>query len=210
MWAGIVRRIGRRWVISRHIRRYCRPLLIEGGEEIRGLNGPALIIANHGSHFDTPVVLSVLPGRLRRKTAAAAADRFYRRAKRGWWYSLFLNSFPMERHGGGSATLEYPTSLLSRGWSVLMFPEGTRANCGASIDGAALMAIQAKVPVLPIFTEGLRDLMPKGQRRPQPAAVHVRIGAPVSLLGAATVADGTARLEDAMHRLAEPAWREAA
>src|SRR5512140_995015 len=83
LWARVLRRVGRHWVISRHVRRYCQPLAVEGGACLAGMKGPALIIANHASHFDTPVALSVLPERLRGRTAvAAAADRFYRHDKR--------------------------------------------------------------------------------------------------------------------------------
>lgn len=206
LWARLVRRIGRHWVISRHVKRHCQPFTVEGRDAINGVKGPALIIANHSSHFDTPVALCVLPERLRCKTAvAAAADRFYRRTKRGWWYSLFFNTFPIERHGGGTATLAYPISLLRRGWSVLIYPEGTRSTTGQFgkfHHGVALMAMKMQAPVIPIYTEGLRDVMPKGQRAPRPAAVRVRIGAPVSLADAASVPDGTARLEDAMRALA--------
>ena len=93
MWARALRRLGRHWVISRHVRRYCSPLVVSGRGAIRNVRGPAIIIVNHTSHFDTPVALSVLPEPLRAKTAvAAAADRFYRREKRGWWYSLFFNT----------------------------------------------------------------------------------------------------------------------
>ena len=206
LWARLVRRIGRHWVISRHVKRHCRPFTVEGRDAINGVKGPALIIANHSSHFDTPAALSALPERLRGKTAvAAAADRFYRRTKRGWWYSLFFNTFPIERHGGGAATLEYPMSLLKRGWSVLIYPEGTRSatgQFGSFHHGVALMAMKMQVPVIPIYTEGLRDVMPKGQRTPRPAAVRVRIGAPVSLVDAASVPEATTRLEDAMRTLA--------
>jgi 1-acyl-sn-glycerol-3-phosphate acyltransferase len=130
MPARIARRIGRRWVIARHVEAFCQPLAIDGGERLRSVRGPAIIIANHSSHFDTPVVLSALPERIRHKTAVgAAADRFYRRGKRTWWFSLFFNTFPIVR-GGGSATLDYARELLQRGWSVVIFPEGTRSTSG--------------------------------------------------------------------------------
>jgi len=213
LWARVVRRAGRHWVISRHVNHYCRPLTVEGRARLAGVKGPALIIANHASHFDTPVALSALPERIRGKTAvAAAADRFYRHDKRGWWYSLYFNTFPIERLGGGSATLEYPLSLLRRGWSVLIYPEGTRSRTGelgSFHHGVALMAMKMNVPVIPIYTEGLRDMMPPGQRSPRPAAAHVRIGAPVWLDGAASIPDGTAQLERAMRSLAGEPMRDA-
>jgi 1-acyl-sn-glycerol-3-phosphate acyltransferase len=205
-WARAARRAGRHWVIDRHVRRYCRPFSVEGAEQLTGFDGGAIVIANHSSHFDTPVVLSALPGSIRAKTlVAAAADKFYAvRRKRTWWYSLFLNTFPVHR-GGGVKQLEYPLSLLERGWSVLIYPEGGRSKSGQVQKfkhGPAIMAMQAGVPVIPVYVEGLREVMPKGQREPRPAAVSARIGAPVSLAGAASVPEATAMLEDAMRALA--------
>lgn len=205
-WARLLRRGGRYFVSTRYVRRYCRPFEVEGGEGLRDFRGPSIVIANHSSHFDTPAVLSALPERIRGKIlVAAAADKFYgSRKKRTWWYSLFHGTFPVTR-GGGTRQLEYPLPLFRRGWSVLIYPEGGRSRSGQVQrfrHGVAIMAMQARVPVIPVYIEGLRDVMPKGQRTPRPAAVSARIGAPVSLEGAASVPEGTALLEDAMRALA--------
>jgi 1-acyl-sn-glycerol-3-phosphate acyltransferase len=201
----MARRIGRHWVMSRHIDRFCDPLTVEGREDLDGLSGPVIVMPNHSSHMDTPVALSMLPERLRSKTyVGAAADRFYRPGKRTWWFSLFYGTFPIHR-GGGSASLEYATKLLDGGASILLFPEGTRSIDGEMArfhHGVSLMAMKANVPVVPIYMEGLRNVMPKGQREPQPAAVHVRIGAPVWLDGVGSVPEGTSLLEQAMCELA--------
>jgi len=202
--ARITRRVGRRWVIARHVKAYCRPLTVHGIENFNSIRGPAIIIANHSSHFDTPVVLSVLPERIRCRTAVgAAADRFYRHGKRTWWYSLFFNTFPIVR-GGGSATLDYARQLLKRGWSVVIYPEGTRSTSGGLQQfrhGVAHLAMLANVPVVPIYTQGLRNVMPRGERTPRPASVGVRVGAPVWLDDLTSVPDATERLQAALQTL---------
>ena len=205
-WARALRYVGRHWVIYRHVHEYCRPLTATGIENVADVRGPALIIANHSSHFDTPVALTALPPHLRAKTAvAAAADRFYRHnKKRTWWFSLFWNTFPIAR-GGGKAALAYPMSLLERGWSILIYPEGGRFKPGQVQrfhHGATIMAMQAKVPVIPIYLAGLSEIMPKGVRTPRPGPVSARLGPPVSLDGVESVPDGTALLEKAMRELA--------
>jgi 1-acyl-sn-glycerol-3-phosphate acyltransferase len=204
-WASAVRRAGRHWVLSRHIDRFCDPLTVEGQEHLDGLRGPLIIMPNHSSHMDTPVALSVLPERIRSRTAvAAAADKFYRPGKRGWWFSLFYNAFPIER-GGGSGALDYSVSLLRRGWSIVMYPEGTRSQDSEIAPfhhGVSILAMQAGVPVIPIYMEGLRNVMPKGQRSPRPAAVEVRIGEPIAVERGTPVPQATITLERAMREIA--------
>ncbi|HLB24268.1 MAG TPA: GYD domain-containing protein [Dehalococcoidia bacterium] len=205
-WARAARRIGRHWVTDRHVSKYCKPLTIEGRENLKGHKGAAIVIANHSSHFDSPVVLSALPERIRGKVLlAAAADKFYAyRRKRHWFYSLFHSTFPVHR-GGGIKQLDYPMSLLRRGWSIIIYPEGGRSKTGQIQRfkaGPAIMAMQGKVQVIPIYIEGLREVMPKGQRDPRPGPVFARIGKPVSLDGVTSVSEATAMLENAMRELA--------
>jgi uncharacterized protein with GYD domain len=131
VWARAVRRAGRYWTTTRYVNQYCKPLTVEGRENLAGHKGGAIVIANHSSHFDSPVVYSALPGNIRNRLAmAAAADKFYAsRKKRVWWPSLFQNAFPVHR-GGGVKQLEYPVSLLRGGWSILIYPEGGRSKSG--------------------------------------------------------------------------------
>jgi 1-acyl-sn-glycerol-3-phosphate acyltransferase len=205
LWAQAARRVGRYWVMTRHMRRLCRPLTVEGLENLRGVRGPVLIIANHTSHIDTPTLVSALPGALRERTAvAAAADRFYRNGQRSWWFSLFWNTYPIAR-GGGLKALDYSTWLLKNGWSILIFPEGGRFKAGAVQrfhHGPTILAMQAKVPVVPAYLEGLHLLMPKGTRTPQPGPALVRFGSPVSLEDVTEVPAGTDRLRAAVLALA--------
>jgi 1-acyl-sn-glycerol-3-phosphate acyltransferase len=205
LWARVARRTGRHWVMTRHMRRLCRPMVVEGLENLEGVRGPVLYIANHTSHIDTPVLVSSLPAALRERTAvAAAADRFYRVSQRSWWFSLFWNTYPIAR-GGGMKALDYSKELLQSGWSILIFPEGGRFKAGAVQrfhHGPTILAMQAKVPVVPAYLEGLHLLMPKGQRTTSPGPALVRFGPPVSLDDLTDVPAGTERLRAAVMDLA--------
>ncbi len=205
LWARAVRRAGRPWVMTRHLKRLCQPLIVEGTEHLRDVRGPVLVIANHTSHIDTPVLLMALPSGLRERLAvAAAADRFYRASQRSWWFSLFWNTYPIVR-GGGLEALDYSMLLLRGGWSILIYPEGGRFKAGEVQrfrHGPTILARQAKTTVLPAYLEGLDKLMPKGTRTPQPGPALVRFGAPVSLDGITEVPEGTERLRAAVLSLA--------
>ena len=204
LWARVGRRVARPYVMMRHMKRLCQPFTVEGLEHLRGFKGPAIVIANHTSHFDTPAVLNALPSRLRERAAiAAAADRFYRPTQRAWWFSLFWNTYPIAR-GGGSAALDYSMWLLKHGWSILIYPEGGRFKPGQLQrfrHGPTILAMQAKVPVVPVYLDGLHLIMPRGERYARPGPVSVTIGAPVSLEGVDAVPEGTARLEQAVRAL---------
>jgi 1-acyl-sn-glycerol-3-phosphate acyltransferase len=156
---------------------------ISGLDSLRKLNGPALIVANHSSHLDTPLLLCTLPDAMRRKTAvAAAADYFFDTWWRATASALVFNTFPIERRGGKLSST--PGDLLADGWNVVVFPEGTRSPDGWMERfrmGAAYLAVEHGVPVIPVGIKGSFAAMPRGRGWPVPGrpTVAVRYGDPI-------------------------------
>jgi 1-acyl-sn-glycerol-3-phosphate acyltransferase len=177
--------------VRRAVQRYgLKPLVrsqvsvqVSGLEVLDDLRGPVLFVANHSSHLDAPLVLTTLPERWRRWTAvAAAADYFFDTWPRAVGSTMAFSTFPMERRGGGGGSVA--DDLLFEGWSLLMFPEGTRSADGWAGEfrrGAAHLAIAAQVPVVPIAIRGSYAAMPRGRSWPVPGRppVRVRYGTPV-------------------------------
>ena len=203
-WARGYRRLARRWVVTRHVRRFCRPFALDGVEHMERFQAPGLIVANHTSHFDTAIVLSLLTTPLYDRTAVvAAADRFYTSTIKSAWFSLRYNAFPITR-GGGSGALAYSEWLLQHGWSLLMFPEGTRSKTGELLPfhpGPAILALRQRVPVLPIHIHGAADILRPGTWESVPAPVHVHVGPPVSFEEGVDAAEATQAIQDAVRAL---------
>lgn len=144
-----------------------------GREKLSRLRGPVILVANHASHMDTPVILAALPWRLRRRTAvAAAADYFYRNRLIASCVSLVFNTVPIDRQGSGrgTATGSHLDRLLDQGWNLLLYPEGTRSRGGVPgrvRRGAAVLAAAHGVTVVPIRVTGTGEAMPPGRFWPR-------------------------------------------
>jgi 1-acyl-sn-glycerol-3-phosphate acyltransferase len=175
---GVVQRYGLRPLVRSQV-----SVQVSGREVLDELRGPVLFVANHSSHLDAPLVLTTLPERWRRWTAvAAAADYFFDTWPRAVGSTMAFSTFPMERRGGGGASVA--DDLLFEGWSLLVFPEGTRSADGWAGEfrrGSAHLALTARVPVVPIAIRGSFAAMPRGRGWPVPGRlpVRVRYGTPV-------------------------------
>jgi len=145
-----------------------------GREKLASVRGPVILVANHSSHMDTPVILSALPRRLRKRTAvAAAADYFYRNRAVAGMVSLVFNTVPIERRGGGlgkRAGGGHLDTLLDQGWNLLLYPEGTRTRSGGPgrvRRGAAVLAAAHNLSIVPIRVTGTHAAMPPGRFWPR-------------------------------------------
>jgi 1-acyl-sn-glycerol-3-phosphate acyltransferase len=166
-----------------------------GLEVFEQLEPPVIFVANHSSHLDTPTILRGLPLLWRIRTAvAAAADYFYKSRWKASGVALLFNTVPLGRNGGGlgEGATDHVDRIIGEGWNLLMFPEGTRSRggeIGKVRSGAAVIAAQHGIPIVPIYVSGTHEAMPPGQnwpkRRPgrllsRRHRVEVRFGRPIA------------------------------
>ena len=183
-----------------------------GVENLKDLSGPALFSANHTSHLDTLVILKTLPARYRwRLAVAAAADYWFANPLLGNLLALPINGFPMARRGNVRPSMEHTVDVIDRGWSVLIYPEGTRSLSGEMAPfkaGVGLLAVELGVPVVPIHLLGPYEILPKGSSIPRRGPVEVTIGAPMRFPPAMSHVEAAQRLEREIRDLGAGAHRE--
>jgi 1-acyl-sn-glycerol-3-phosphate acyltransferase len=156
---------------------------VRDAERLSLVEEPVLLVANHASHLDTPLLLSVLPTGMRHRTVvAAAADHFFdRRWKAHLWAGL-LNAIPIERQRVSRRSADTAAELVEAGWNLIIFPEGGRSEDGWQQPfrgGAAYLAVRTGRPVVPVHLAGTHRLLPKGGNRLRRGTTTVTFGTPL-------------------------------
>ena len=134
----------------------------------------AFFVSNHQSHFDAPLLFANLPGHV----------RFVGKAE---LFKIPVFGFGLERAAssrwtapaapGDRQVLAESVSAVRERTSILFFAEGTRSDDGVLLPfkkGAAVLALDAQVPIVPVGVAGTRHILPKG-------SVWIRGGKPVVL-----------------------------
>jgi 1-acyl-sn-glycerol-3-phosphate acyltransferase len=154
---------------------------VGGLDNLEGLKGPVMFVSNHSSHIDASLILSSLPPKWRDRVAVgAAADYFFD----AWWKSVstafVYNAFPIDRSKRGAA-ISTARRLIEEGWSLVVFPEGTRSRDGwmqRFRHGSARLCIETQIPAVPIGIRGASAAYPTGNRwiRAGRLPVSIRFG----------------------------------
>jgi 1-acyl-sn-glycerol-3-phosphate acyltransferase len=163
------------------------------GREHVPARGPVLLVANHSSLLDPPLVGGATDRHLH---FLAKAELFriplFGRLIRG------LNAHPLRREGGDAGALRTALRILRAGDALLMFPEGTRGDEGALRPpkaGAGMIALMSGAPVVPVYVSGSGRAWPRGRRLPRRGAVTVVFGPPVQIATDGARAGRKARAE---------------
>ncbi len=151
--------------------------------ELLPASGPAILLANHNSHLDTLVLMSLFPlGQLSGIRPVAAADYFLRTKSRAWLATRIVNIIPLERGRAAKDIdpLEPIEVALRQSNIVIIYPEGTRGEPEQLAQfkrGIAHLAERfPRVPVFPIFIHGLGKALPKGEAVLVPFFCDVFVG----------------------------------
>jgi long-chain acyl-CoA synthetase len=181
-----------------------------------------LVVANHASHLDMGLVKVAMAEEGARLAALAARDYFFDTPLKRAYFENFTNLIPMDRAGSLKRSLRHALTALSRGYHLLIFPEGTRTRDGAMAafyPTAGYLALHGRVDVLPAWIGGTHEALPPGAALPRRADLEVRFGEVLRLADLEALTAGLPRgeayrratrvMEEAVRRLGEQPVAEA-
>ena len=146
------------------------------GREHVPMTGPVLLVANHASFLDPPLVGGMVP----RQVSFMAKEELFRVPLLGALIRR-LNARPVRRDGADAGALRTSLRVLQDDGVLLVFPEGTRGPEGVLREpkaGVGMLAVLSGAPVVPVLIEGSGRAWPRGRRLPRPSKVTVTFGPP--------------------------------
>lgn len=190
------------------------PVRVDGLDNIPA-GQPCVLVSNHASAADIPILFSSLPIQFR----IVAKDSLFHIPILGWCMRL-AGYISINRTNPKKAmrSLKRAARQIREGYPAVVFPEGTRTRTGKLLPfktGAFLLAIESGVPVVPVAISGSFDILAKGSMKIRPdVQVALRIGPVIETTGYRAndrrslalsahkaVQDSLSRVEDAVHRL---------
>lgn len=139
-----------------------------------------VVMSNHVSHYDIPVLYHVIGGQIR---MVAKAELFHLPLFGQAIREAGMIEVDRKNHARAVASLEQAKTKLANGTNIWIAPEGTRSVDGSLLPfkkGGFILALDMKAPILPVTIVGTRDILPsRGLRSRVGAAVDVTFHAPI-------------------------------
>lgn len=179
---------------------------------VHKVRGAFVLVANHSSHLDAPMLMQGLPIKQARYLSTGVAREYFFEV---WYRRIFVrwmfNAFPIDRDGSKKNS-GLSRRLLKAGVPILVFPEATRSTTGRMAEfkpGAAALATGVGVPVIPAALIGGHEAMPKGRNWPKPGKppVGVVFGEPMRPFEGEVVTEFSARVQATVAELYESNYR---
>lgn len=140
-----------------------------------------LIAANHNSHLDAMVLMSLFGFRALSEIKVVAARDYFCRNPLMTWISLnIIGIIPIDRDGRSDDPLKPVREALEQGYTVIMFPEGSRGNPEQmqplKYGIAKLMELYPQSVLTPVYMHGLGKSLPRGQNYLVPFICDINVG----------------------------------
>jgi len=152
------------------------------------LEGPAVLAANHNSHLDTLVLMSLYPlSSIHRVRPIAAADYFLRNKYIAWFSLNCIGIIPLDRNGGNEKNSLFKEchKALDEKDILILFPEGSRGDPDRISDIKKglfhLVKDRPETRIVPVIMHGLGKALPKGESVFVPFNCDVVVGNPLIL-----------------------------
>lgn len=164
-------------IVLRMISAVYLPTRIVGLEHVPQV-GAALLLANHQSHLDPPLIGMMI----RRRVNFLARESLFTNRLFGAFLRS-VGSIPIDRDGGGLSGLKESMRRLKQGELIVIFPEGTRTPDGEVAPfkpGFAALSGRTGAPIVPIGIDGPYQAFPRGAKLPRPGRIRIVVGRPIS------------------------------
>jgi long-chain acyl-CoA synthetase len=215
-------RIAFQRLIARPLFRHYISLTVRGLENLDAVEPPVIFAANHTSDLDTVAMLAALPSGWRNRLAPAMKkesfqahfepDRFPWKEVLRWRLAYIaacsiFNTYPLPQvMAGARRALKYTGELISRGYCPLVFPEGELTPDGRMRPfrpGIGMMAVQLRVPIVPIYIEGLFKVYSKHDSWPKRGPARLSIGQPLDFPTGTPYESAAQKVQQAVEKLQE-------
>ncbi|HEY9623248.1 MAG TPA: lysophospholipid acyltransferase family protein [Crinalium sp.] len=144
------------------------------GHEHIPRTGPLIVVANHASDFDPPLLSCAM----KRPVSYMAKEELFRVPGLKQAIRLY-GAYPVKRGSPDRSAIRAALAQLEEGWAIGVFLSGTRTPDGripSAKLGAAMIAAKSQTPLLPVSLWGTQQIVSKGNYLPRPAPITVRIG----------------------------------